>query len=122
MILLDSNIVIYLRDPNVAQIIIDQLDNQTLDTCNIVVAEVLGYRSISEEDAKYFRQLFSTLRNYPFDEAVTRKTIEIRRSTNIALPDAILAATAVVNDLTLWTHNIDDYKKIGDLSVFDPLA
>lgn len=122
MILLDSNIVIYLRHPLVAKHIVTQLDNQTLDTCNIVAAEVLGYPKLSQEDEIYFRDFLETLRNHPFDKLVTEKTIEIRRSHAIQLPDAIIAATAIVNDLTLWTHNSQDYQKIAGLKLFDPVA
>jgi predicted nucleic acid-binding protein len=38
------------------------------------------------------------------------------------LPDAIIAATAVVNNLVLWTHNMKDFENIPDLQVYDPLA
>lgn len=35
--------------------------------------------------------------------------------TNIVIktPDAIIAATALVNDLTVVTHNTDDFARLG---------
>ena len=35
------------------------------------------------------------------------------------LPDAIIAATAIINDFTLITHNIKDFQKVTGLQVID---
>ncbi len=119
--LLDSNILIYLRHPQLGQKIAAQLHDIRLHTCNIIVAEVLGYKDIDNTDAQYFEDLFATMKNHAFDDAITNKVIELRRTVNIELPDAIIAATALANDLILWTHNTEDFKKISDLSLFDPI-
>ncbi len=121
MILLDSNIVIYLRDPAWGQSIRDKIGNQRLATCNIIRAEVLGYKGLTHEDVEYFEQLFVAMKKFQFDDAVTMKTIELRRSMSIQLPDAIIAATASVNGLELWTRNLADYK-VPELAVFDPVG
>ena len=122
MILLDTNIVIYLHGAPLETDVADKLRNSILDTCNIVIAEVLGYGFIDSEDAKYFENLFATMNNHIFNEEVTKKVIELRQSTTIKLPDAIIAATALVNDLVLWTHNTDDFQSIPKLKLFDPIS
>jgi predicted nucleic acid-binding protein len=122
MILLDTNIVIYLHGAVLNDAVANQLRNSTLDTCNIIIAEVLGYKFIDSEDAKYFEDLFATMNNHIFDNEVTGKVIELRQTTSIKLPDAIIAATALTNDLTLWTHNTDDFKNIPKLRLFDPIS
>lgn len=122
MILLDSNIVIYLRAPEWGEKIAGHIKGEGLDTCNAVIAEVLGFKNLETTDARYFEQLFAAMKNHLFDDAVTRKVIELRKSHVIQLPDAIIAATALTNGLTLWTHNIDDFASIPGLRVFDPLA
>jgi toxin FitB len=38
------------------------------------------------------------------------------------LPDAIIAATALVHGCELVTRNVSDFAKIPGLSVFDPFA
>jgi predicted nucleic acid-binding protein len=81
----------------------------------------LGYKFIDPEDAKYFEDLFATMNNHILDNEVTNKVIELRQTTNMKLLDAIIAATALVNDLTLWTHNTDDFKSIPKLKLFDPI-
>ena len=35
------------------------------------------------------------------------------------LPDAIIAATAIINNFTLITHNIKDFQKITELQTMD---
>ncbi len=122
MILLDTNIVIYLHGARLDASVADMLRNSTLDTCNIIIAEVLGYKLIDPEDAQYFRDLFATMKNHIFNKAVTDKVIELRQTSSIKLPDAIIAATALVNDLVLWTHNTDDFKNVPKLQLFDPAA
>ncbi len=122
LILLDSNIIIYLRDPVLGEKIVAQLQDSRLHTCNIVISEVLGYKYIDNKDAGYFEDLFVSMKNHSFDDAITTKVIEIRRMVNVELPDTIIAATALVNDLTLWTHNIEDFEKIPNLRLFDPVV
>ena len=50
---------------------------------------------------------------------VVDKTIELRRQYKIKLPDAIIAATALVHHLTLISRNFDDFKRIAGLTVVD---
>ena len=52
-------------------------------------------------------------------EAIILKTIAIRKSRRIKIPDAIIAATALVNDLTLITHNTSDFENIQNLKLLD---
>ena len=51
---------------------------------------------------------------------IEKQTILIRKSYKIKLPDAIIAATAMVYNLTLVTHNVDDFKKIQGLKTLHP--
>lgn len=36
------------------------------------------------------------------------------------LPDAVISATCLINEFTLITRNQDDFKKIIDVSVYNP--
>ena len=56
----------------------------------------------------------------PIIELVIIKTIEIRRKHKIKLPDAIIAATALVNKCVLLTHNTKDFNNIKGLTIVDP--
>ena len=121
VILLDSNIVIYLRNPKWGEKIFSQIEDERLATCNVVVSEVLGFKGLEKSDADYFERFFVTMKNFQFDDTVTKMVIELRRRHTIQLPDAIIAATALTNDLSLCTHNVEDFEKIPDLLLFDPL-
>lgn len=51
---------------------------------------------------------------------IVNKTISIRKSNKIKLPDAIIAATALVYDLTLISRNTSDFKNIAGLQSIHP--
>ena len=122
MLLLDSNIVIYLHGGKLDHEAVGVIRSNQLATSNIIVAEVLSYSYTTKIDLNYFKEFFLRSKNFPFDEAVTKKVVELRTTTSIKLPDAIIAATALTNDLELWTHNTKDFKKIKGLKLFDPLT
>jgi hypothetical protein len=45
-------------------------------------------------------------------EEIIQKTVEVRRQARIKLPDAIIAATALVNDWTLLSTNDKDFVRV----------
>ena len=51
---------------------------------------------------------------------ITSKTIELRKVYKTKLPDAIIAATSLVHDLTLITRNTKDFDNIEGLHVVNP--
>jgi predicted nucleic acid-binding protein len=57
---------------------------------------------------------------FSLDEPVIIKTIQIRKATKAKLPDAIIAATALVNQLVLITRNTKDFTGIDGLKMLDP--
>ena len=122
MILLDSDIVIYLFKAQTRDLIARQLRDGAIATCNLVKAEVLGYPGLSEADVGELRGFFGSLTNFAFDEEVTEAVIAIRRRLRLPLPDAIIAGTALAHDLVLWTHNWRDFEGVPGLRMFDPLA
>jgi len=122
VILLDSNIIIYLRDPEWGEKIAGKLHDERLATCNVVIAEVLGYKHLEAADAQFFERLFASMKNHSFNDMVVKRVIELRKTETIQLPDAIIAATAITNDLTLWTHNTEDFDNIPGLRFVDPLS
>ncbi len=58
------------------------------------------------------------------NDDITIKTLELIQnyslSHRLAIPDGIIAATAIVNDLELFTYNVKDYKFIPGLRLFKP--
>ncbi|WP_257666684.1 PIN domain-containing protein [Parapedobacter tibetensis] len=54
------------------------------------------------------------------DEHVISETIRIRKTHKIKLPDALIAATAIVNNLTLIADNDKDFLMVSALKYINP--
>ena len=54
------------------------------------------------------------------DGEIIDHAIEIRKNYKIKLPDAIIAATAISNDMTLISSNKKDFGKVTGLKFLDP--
>lgn len=56
----------------------------------------------------------------PLDDSIVEQTISLRKKYKIKLPDAIIAATAVINRQILITQNIKDFRNIKGLQLINP--
>jgi hypothetical protein len=63
----------------------------------------------AEDDAEVRDFLDTHFEIVPLDLAVAEKAVEIRRAYRIRLPDAVIWATAQVNDAVLVTRNTKDF-------------
>lgn len=71
--------------------------------------------------------VFKTLTNFidvsnvlDLNELVVDKTISICKVQRIKLPDAIIAATALVYNLKLLTRNTSDFKNVEGIKLINP--
>ena len=121
--LIDTNILIY--HTNGSQITIDFLSNLiTQDSFNISILtkiEFLGWDKHTAEGFKKCKELLEPANIYPVGEEIANKAIELRRERNIKLADAVIAATALINNLKLATRNVADFKAIEELELINPL-
>ena len=53
----------------------------------------------------------------PLAEAEVQATIRIRQQFDLKLPDAVIAASAVVRGLPLLTGNVNDFKRVVGMDV-----
>ena len=84
--------------------------------------EFLGWNRHSAEDFKRCRQLIELANIYGLDEEIAEKAIALKRQSKIKLADAVIAATAIMNNFKLVTRNVDDYKMVKELKVFNPFG
>jgi len=56
------------------------------------------------------------------EDAIIQKTIDIRKKQKLKIPDAIIAATAMVNNFTLISDNDKDFTKIPGLKYINPAS
>lgn len=121
--LLDSNTIIdYLEGklPSTALNKLDRIVDQKAKISVITQIEILGWKDASPEQLKLPSEFVDDAIVLELTSDVVNKTIRIRQQCKIKLPDAIIAASALVHDLTLLTRNIDDFKNIDGLTKIDP--
>ena len=82
----------------------------------ITQIELLGQSKVKTDKFTPFIQASRVL---GLTENVINRTIAIRKSKSIKIPDAIIAATAIENDLVLITHNVSDFYKLQNLRLLD---
>ena len=82
--------------------------------------ELLGFSDITENEELKFQELINAADILDLDENIVNSTIEVRKKYKIKLPDAIIAATALENELTIITRNAKDFNKIEGLAVLNP--
>jgi predicted nucleic acid-binding protein len=116
--LLDTNVVLDFmgnRFPANVQKRISGIIDSEINLSAINKIELLGFSKV-EQDLIDFVACSNILR---INDDIVDKTIEIRSLYKIKLPDAMIAATALVNNLTLVSHNIKDFKNIQDIQLID---
>jgi len=118
--LIDTNAIIeYLENklPNASTQFIDGLDMQLSIISKI---ELLAWPKATANQLETLEGFLSVSTIFRLSDMVERATIEIKRVNGIKLPDAIIAATAISNNLTLITRNVSDFKKIEKLKWLNP--
>ena len=97
------------------------IENTSAPYISVITAiELLGWYRISNKEKVKLQKFVDDIEVIQIGKLIVQKTIEIRQTIKIKLPDAIIAATALTNGLDLITHNVSDYKKIKGLKVADP--
>jgi len=118
--LIDSNAVIDYLDnklPENSALLIDGIDTQI---SVIIRMELLSWTNATNQQLQVLQDFIDNSIVLGLEEKVILKTIDIRKNFRLKLPDAIIAATAVCNELTLITRNTKDFKNISGLQVIDP--
>lgn len=121
--LIDSNTVIdYLNGklPFNGTSFVNSIVDEEPKISVITKIEVLGFNLQSGEDYQIVVDFINDNMVYNLDESIINKTIELRKKYKIKLPDAIIAVTALCNDLAIVSRNTDDFKKIKELKIINP--
>jgi predicted nucleic acid-binding protein len=118
--LADTNTLIDYLQTDLPVNAMNLLDEMTAEFSVITRMELLVWRDATSEQVKVVEDLILNSIIFPLDENVILKAIEIRKNYRLKLPDAIIAATAVVNNLELLTRNIKDFRRISGLTCVDP--
>ncbi len=123
MYLLDTNIVIYYLKAalpaKAMQLLHTIVDEQPMLSV-ITKIEVLGFIIPNKEEQDITTLFVQAADIINLDDEIVAQTIALRKQIHIKLPDAIIAATAIVYNLTLLTRNTADFTKITNLKLMDP--
>ena len=74
-----------------------------------------GFKGLSGNESEALNSYISNSNIFDLEENIILETIQIRKKYNIKLPDAIIAATCLVNNCSLITNNLKDFDKITGL-------
>ena len=118
-LLLDSNIVIYIAKKELAPEVF-AIAEDAIFLSDVSFMETLGYTFSDESEKQAIENLLSVLFRLPIEEVVVQKVIALRQTRRMKLPDAIIAATALVHDCVLVTRNISDFSGLPGLAILNP--
>jgi len=99
--------------------LVTEIFNRTPNISVITEIEALSWRSPDAWKEKIIRMFIDEANIIGLSQAIVNKCIEIRRERKIKTPDAIIAATALVNNLILVTSD-SDFQNISDLQLINP--
>jgi|SRR5690242_3876506 len=117
-LLLDTNAIIALLKEN------EKIKKAT-DTADAIFISIISelefksFKNISKSDLRLFDSFTSMIDVVDLgatNNILKKKIIEIRNTYRLKLPDAIIAATAIVNNATLITADTD-FRKVKDLEI-----
>jgi len=111
MKILDSNILIYSYSEEY-KYLRELVWSNDASASEISRLEVLGYHGLSEKENQYHKDAFLVLKTFEIDMRVLDEAIKLRRDHKMKLGDSIVAATALVHSLEVYTRNITDFMKI----------
>jgi predicted nucleic acid-binding protein len=114
--LIDTCAVIkYLQEsfPEKALLFLDSVLDNECQISFITKIELLVWKTQSEENFRILEQFINGSKILYINDEIINKTIEIRKQSNVKLPDAIIAATAITNNFTLISDNDRDFKRLS---------
>lgn len=119
----------YLLDTNViSKYLNDKLDVNTTNLLEFVSPELsiiskielLSWTNYSTEELSVIHEFISDSIVHDLNGIIVNQTIDIRKKYKIKLPDAIIAATAITNNLVLISFD-SGFKNIKNLKYVNPL-
>ncbi|MGC1374616.1 MAG: type II toxin-antitoxin system VapC family toxin [Anaerolineales bacterium] len=122
MILCDTNILIefYKGNPKIVETL------QNIGPSNLAVSAVttgeLYYGAKDKQELRKIQKHLLLLQQIPLDEEISAHFISLlgvySLSHKLSIPDALIAATALSQELPLYTLNVKDFRFISKLQLY----
>lgn len=82
--------------------------------------ELLVWNPPIKSDLLLYRKFVQASMVIGINRRIIRKTIDVRRTSGLKLPDALIAATAITYDRTLVADNDSDFLRVKELRYVNP--
>jgi predicted nucleic acid-binding protein len=118
-----NNAIYYLQQqfpPSAERYIDHLLKSEQPAISAITEIELLCWKTAAEKDLKIIHDFIGDAFVIELEQPIKIKTAEVRKYHHIKLPDAIIAATSLIYDLTLLSRNTTDFKGIKGLKIINP--
>lgn len=79
--------------------------------------ELLVWNPPIPEDIRIREEFLEGSEIHYINDEIIKGAIQIRKTTNIKLPDAVIAATAIHKDYILLSTNDNDFKKVAHMGL-----
>ncbi len=123
LVLCDTNVIIdfYKEDASILKKL--RAIGQDRIAVSIITAGELLYGALNKEEYNQIRQDISHLHILHLDPAIGECYIELMDnyslSHNLSLPDGLIAATAIIEEIPLYTRNKKDFRYIEELELYE---
>lgn len=113
-IFVDTNILLYFLNGDSE--VIDMISDKDIFISFITELELLSFPRLTDKDEKTIKGLLKNCIITDIDPEIKNLTIELRKKSNLKLPDSIIAASAYINKLPLLTAD-KQFKSLEELDI-----
>ena len=123
-ILIDTNILIYFLNGEIPlqKDVEVLLFNKNFSISALTLSEILSWKMLSEADVEAIIMALDGVEIISVSEEISIKAASLRRKHAIKLVDAIISATAIIENCTLATNDLSDFKQISELQIIHPYS
>jgi hypothetical protein len=109
----DTNFLIYFHEGNVK---VESFANYRFGISIISEIELLSFQRITSFEEIQLKSLLNNCLHIDLNNKIKEQTIQLKKQNQIKLPDAIIAATAIVNKVPLITAD-KGFSKVNGLNL-----
>ena len=109
----DTNFLIYFHEGNVK---VESFAKYSFGISIISEIELLSFQQITSYEEVQLKSLLNNCLHIDLNYKIKEQTIQLKKQNQIKLPDAIIAATAIVNKVPLVTAD-KGFSKIPGLNL-----
>jgi len=122
MVLCDTNIIIeFFKGNHKTLKEISKIGSHNIAINAITIME-LYYGAINKRELNMIKKCIYSLNVFQINSSISEISIELiekySKSYNLMIPDAIIAATAILQQIELFTYNIKDFHFIKELKLY----